>query len=120
MFTQRSAEQQGAPADTNITSWIQQLGFGLRPTEVSAANRHMQANFAAIAEDNLKGQCTPGHSCKTKSRESLSRIIGKSLAEVEEEEDENDKRSQRSKRPGRTKKKRREKKKRDDFRGDSD
>lgn len=71
-----------------MVSWVQKLGFGLQPSKVATANQHLQDNIAAIVEENLKGQCTPGHSCKNQSRVELQRILG---GEVEEGDREKNK-----------------------------
>ena len=48
--------------------------FGIDADDVRKANRFIHQNIVGIARDNLKGQCTPGHSCKQSSKEQLQRL----------------------------------------------
>ena len=38
-------------------------------------NQYLQRNMAGVLMDNLKGQCTDGHSCKLSSKENLQKLI---------------------------------------------
>ena len=44
---------------------------------ISTANRYLLVNAKNIAEDNLKGQCTRGHSCKDSAKYLLRKVIQK-------------------------------------------
>lgn len=48
--------------------------FHIDANDVRVANRFIHQNIVEIAKDNLKGQCTPGHSCKMSSKEQLQRL----------------------------------------------
>ena len=43
--------------------------------KVSDANRYLQDHTVEIVRDNLKGQCTKGHSCKTTTKEALHNLL---------------------------------------------
>ena len=49
--------------------------FGLTQENARRLHSHIRTNMRAIAADNLKGQCTNGHSCKESSKEILQMII---------------------------------------------
>ena len=48
--------------------------FALDRTNAVTVRAHVQANLAAIARDNLLGQCTKGHSCKEAARRLLEKL----------------------------------------------
>ena len=50
------------------------MDFHIDAEDVRIANRFIHQNIVEIAKDNLKGQCTPGHSCKLSSKEQLQRL----------------------------------------------
>jgi len=52
-----------------------QQGFHVTIPNVVKVNRYMQDHVFAIAADNLRGQCTHGHSCKNSTREALEELI---------------------------------------------
>jgi Putative rhamnosyl transferase len=51
------------------------LYFGIE--SLQPVQTYLQSHLVEIAEDNLKGQCTPGHSCKEKSAQTLQKLISK-------------------------------------------
>ena len=50
-------------------------GFGFSEDGAHKFHSHIHKNMRAIAMDNLKGQCTAGHSCKQSSKDILQLII---------------------------------------------
>jgi hypothetical protein len=50
-------------------------GFNVSVLKTIQANRYMQQHVAAIAADNLQGQCTHGHSCKNSTRDALEELL---------------------------------------------
>jgi hypothetical protein len=76
--------------DTSVTNNASLLtavlrkDFHCRLDDVVRANRHLQAHAFDIAADNLRGQCTKGHSCKNSTKEALLSLIGSSaMGEVD-------------------------------------
>ena len=51
------------------------LYFGI--DSLQSVQTYLQTHLVEIAQDNLKGQCTPGHSCKEKSAQTLQKLISK-------------------------------------------
>jgi hypothetical protein len=51
------------------------LYFGIE--SLLPVKTYLQTHLIQIAKDNLKGQCTPGHSCKEKSALTLQKMIAK-------------------------------------------
>lgn len=49
--------------------------FGIQTEQAKEAAKFMTANYLDTVRDNLKGQCTHGHSCKVSSMEKLQRTI---------------------------------------------
>jgi len=49
--------------------------FSISSEKAAVANRHIQKNLASILKDNLKGQCTKGHSCKEQNKYLLSAML---------------------------------------------
>ena len=49
--------------------------FGIDTERAKEAAKFMTANYLGTVRDNLKGQCTHGHSCKVSSLEKLQRTI---------------------------------------------
>ena len=49
--------------------------FGILPAKAKEAAEFMMNNYVNTVRDNLKGQCTRGHSCKISSLEKLQRTI---------------------------------------------
>jgi len=58
------------------------LGHYFAVTEEMAtdANTYVREHFVAIVGDNLRGQCTKGHSCKISSKEELQRLLDLAVA----------------------------------------
>jgi hypothetical protein len=48
--------------------------FGITETSVKDTQDFLKRNKVLIAEENLKGQCTEGHSCKNSTKEKLGKI----------------------------------------------
>lgn len=49
--------------------------FGFSKEVALDLHNYLERNMIAIAKDNLKGQCTDGHSCKNSSQELLRAIV---------------------------------------------
>lgn len=49
--------------------------FAIQKERVKLANLYLRNNLISIAKDNLKGQCSPGHSCKNSSKFLLNFIL---------------------------------------------
>ena len=49
--------------------------FNIQISKAIETNRIISYNLYEIAKDNMRGQCTDGHSCKLSSKESLQRLI---------------------------------------------
>ena len=49
--------------------------YGISVDELKAVNRHHQEHFVDIIQDNLRGQCTEGHSCKNSTRARLEELL---------------------------------------------
>lgn len=49
--------------------------FGIQRDRAVACNTYIQQNLVSILLDNLQGQCSHGHSCKTKARLQLLSMI---------------------------------------------
>ena len=62
----RMEAKDALPEDKRLLLWklLQSKYFGIGADDVRKANRFIHQNIVDIAKDNLKGQCTPGHSCK--------------------------------------------------------
>ena len=52
--------------------------FKVTSLEAKHARKFMVENIASIADDNLKGQCTPGHSCKNGTQSILKSVASTS------------------------------------------
>lgn len=52
-----------------------QQGFHVTIADVIQVNQYMQDHVFEIAADNLRGQCTHGHSCKNETRKALDSIL---------------------------------------------
>ena len=73
----RMDEKDALPEDKRLLLWklLQSpKHFHIDADDVRVANRFIHQNIVEIAKDNLKGQCTPGHSCKLSSKEQLQRL----------------------------------------------
>ena len=55
--------------------------FGFKKIAAENLHTYLEVNMRKIAEDNLRGQCTIGHSCKTGARATLQAIIDASKPE---------------------------------------
>jgi Putative rhamnosyl transferase len=51
------------------------LYFGIE--SLQSVQTYLHTHLVEIAQDNLRGQCTPGHSCKEKSSQTLQKMISK-------------------------------------------
>lgn len=49
--------------------------FHLRLDQVNRANRYLKDHVVDIIADNLRGQCTKGHSCKESTKEALQNLL---------------------------------------------
>mmetsp|Transcript_3513 Transcript_3513/g.5355 ORF Transcript_3513/g.5355 Transcript_3513/m.5355 type:complete len:431 (+) Transcript_3513:139-1431(+) len=49
--------------------------FGVKKGELAVLQQYLKQNVVEIAQDNLEGQCTKGHSCKNSSKSSLQAIV---------------------------------------------
>lgn len=49
--------------------------FGFTPDKARQVHKYLEQHMQAIAEDNLRGQCTEGHSCKNTSQQLLQEIL---------------------------------------------
>jgi hypothetical protein len=57
--------------------------FGINRQDMVGTKKHVVSHLAGIASDNLKGQCTHGHSCKEEAKALLRKILkhaGKAMA----------------------------------------
>jgi hypothetical protein len=50
--------------------------FHIQIEDLIAMNQYVSEHLKELAEDNLKGQCTQGHSCKGSSKEQLQKLLG--------------------------------------------
>jgi hypothetical protein len=55
--------------------------FHVNLSQIIEINRFIQENFQNIVADNLRGQCTHGHSCKNSTKEALESWLKKSGTE---------------------------------------
>lgn len=58
-----------------MLSYIQRGPYKISLNKMREANTYIQKNMLHIAIENLKGQCTEGHSCKISSMEQLQRLV---------------------------------------------
>jgi len=49
--------------------------FGVNRTQATETRHYLIHHLASIARDNLAGQCTKGHSCKSSTRAILERLM---------------------------------------------
>jgi elongation factor P hydroxylase len=49
--------------------------FAISGTSLQWINQYVSDHIVDVAKDNLRGQCTPGHSCKKKARQQLQQLI---------------------------------------------
>jgi hypothetical protein len=61
--------------------FLAQARFGFKKKSAENLHRYLEVNSRKIAEDNLRGQCTHGHSCKNGARATLQAIIDASTPE---------------------------------------
>jgi hypothetical protein len=76
--TNRKYEKAGAGNQAGLQFRLWQLietVFGFTEESARRVHSHLERNMRAIAIDNLKGQCTTGHSCKESSKLTLETII---------------------------------------------
>lgn len=72
MYQKLALEQQ--PYQEKLWSLVPRV-FGMTPTRIRHLRDYMTRNMAAIAKDNLMGQCSAGHSCKESSQVMLRKIV---------------------------------------------
>ena len=51
-----------------------QKHFRIQPDSVGQLRIYLTQHMASLTQDNLRGQCTPGHSCKQSSQELLQQL----------------------------------------------
>ena len=56
-----------------------QKHFRISQPSIARLRTYLTEHMAGLAQDNLKGQCTPGHSCKESSQKVLQEIAGVTL-----------------------------------------
>jgi len=61
-------------ADGTIIKRLGQM-FGINEDTIQHTTTHIRDNLLFMSEDNLRGQCTKGHSCKVESKEALQQIV---------------------------------------------
>jgi hypothetical protein len=74
----RKYEKAGAGDQVGVQPRLWQIvekAFGFSEEGARRVHSHLERNMRTIAEDNLKGQCTTGHSCKESSKLMLQTII---------------------------------------------
>jgi len=49
--------------------------FAVDEAVATEVNQYLASHFVDIVEDNLRGQCTRGHSCKMSTKEELQRLL---------------------------------------------
>ena len=49
--------------------------FGVAPGDLHRVRHELVQHMREIATDALKGQCTAGHSCKKRSKETLQQLV---------------------------------------------
>lgn len=73
---------------TNNATWLTVelwKSFHCRLDHVVRTNLHLQVHVVDIAADNLRGQCTKGHSCKNSTKDALLNLLLATNATVEVE-----------------------------------
>ena len=65
------------PPEKQKKLWLhlQSSHFMMSSSNIQSIQTYIRENLVGIAKENLKGQCTDGHSCKSSSKEKLQRII---------------------------------------------
>ena len=59
----------------NATEWFElEERFGVKVTKISITKLYLAKQLAAVAADNLKGQCTKAHSCKQEAKDTLNAL----------------------------------------------
>ena len=77
----RELERRSADPKMQASMWrVMDRYFGITPDVAAEANGYVRDHLLEISRDNLKGQCTSGHSCKIESRERLQRLIDVAMA----------------------------------------
>lgn len=51
------------------------FGYGITRTSLSYMNSYISYHLLDIVTDNIRGQCTTGHSCKDTAKESLQKLL---------------------------------------------
>jgi hypothetical protein len=59
---------------TKLTD-ILQRNYNMSLSTITATNQWLQDDMVSILEDNLKGQCTRGHSCKTSATLRIKKLL---------------------------------------------
>lgn len=52
-----------------------EINFGMNGADMTGTVSYFAENLYEIAEDNARGQCTKGHSCKTSSKDRLGQYV---------------------------------------------
>lgn len=60
---------------------ILQGSYNTKLSDITATNQWLQDDMIAILEDNLRGQCTRGHSCKTSAAVRIKKLIKAAAAD---------------------------------------
>jgi len=71
---QQMAKKAISSSDTEMAH-IMDSSFHVNFNDVILANQYVHDHFPEILKDNLKGQCTAGHSCKKGTKESLEYML---------------------------------------------
>jgi len=63
-------------AEDGVKRWKNAIQtFALLPSNAAHINEYFFRNMKPILEDNLKGQCTDGHSCREEAKAMLNKMI---------------------------------------------
>ena len=69
-------EQRAKDPKTRASMWkVLSHYFSITEDVATEINNYVQQHFVDIVGDNLRGQCTRGHSCKISSKEELQRLL---------------------------------------------
>eukprot|EP00562_Extubocellulus_spinifer_P021471 CAMPEP_0178621498 /NCGR_PEP_ID=MMETSP0698-20121128/5844_1 /TAXON_ID=265572 /ORGANISM="Extubocellulus spinifer, Strain CCMP396" /LENGTH=611 /DNA_ID=CAMNT_0020260533 /DNA_START=239 /DNA_END=2071 /DNA_ORIENTATION=+ len=69
-------EQRAKDPKTRASMWkVLSHYFAITEDVATEMNNYVQQHFVDIVGDNLRGQCTRGHSCKISSKEELQRLL---------------------------------------------
>jgi hypothetical protein len=62
--------------------------FGIRKEDATRAKKYLQDHEVDIAIENLKGQCTQGHSCKQRAKDRINALLAEKAQLLEESKKE--------------------------------